>query len=158
LRVHVVGRGQRPVSQRVFDLLGAEDRWDVMNDEPYARFAAAVAEVKTALVDLLDKLMAGGARLAAYGAAAKGVTLTSYCGIGRQYIEYVVDRSPHKQGKHFPVDGLPIFAPSRLCEDLPDYALLLTWNFADEILEQQAPYRAAGGRFVIPIPHPRVVG
>jgi SAM-dependent methyltransferase len=158
LRVHVVARGQRPVSQRVFELLAAEDGWDVMNDAPYARFAAAVAEVKGELVDLLDQLKAGGARLAAYGAAAKGVTLTSYCGIGRRYIEYVVDRSPHKQGKQFPVDGLPIFAPSRLCEDLPDYALLLTWNFADEILEEQVPYRAAGGRFVIPIPRPRVAG
>ena len=120
-------------------------------------FATGVAELRTALRGLLDDLKSGGSRIAAYGAAAKGVTLTSYCGIGNGYLDYVVDRSPHKQGKRFPVDGLPIFDPARLREDQPEYALLLTWNFAEEILRQQAEYRQHGGKFIVPVPQPVIV-
>src|SRR5207244_8344388 len=139
-------RSSRSMSGRVEQLLSAEEAWGVLDDAPYTAFAAEVANLKIKLRSMLDELKPGGERIAAYGAAAKGVTLTSYCGIGKQYVEYVVDRSPHKQGKRFPVDGLPIFDPSRLCEDQPDYALLLTWNFAEEILRQQAEYRRRGGK------------
>jgi SAM-dependent methyltransferase len=157
LRVSVAPNGRRPANPRVHELVAAEAAWGVMDDPPYEAFARSVAELKTSLVELLDGLKAGGARLAAYGAAAKGVTLTSYCGIGRNYLEYVVDRSPHKQGQRFPVDALPICDPARLAQDRPDYALLLTWNFADEILRQQADYRHEGGKFIVPVPRPRIV-
>ena len=80
----------------------------------------------------------------------------NYFGIGRDYLDYVVDRSPHKQGRYMPGVHLPIHAPSRLLEDRPDCVLLLTWNFADEILEQQAEFRQGGGRFIIPVPAVRV--
>jgi SAM-dependent methyltransferase len=157
LRVSVSPRGARPTSERVRDLTRSEVAWRLGEDEPYAAFATKVAELKTALRGVLDKLKGSGARIAAYGAAAKGVTLTSYCGIGEQYLEYIVDRSPHKQGKRFPVDALPVFDPARLCEDQPDYALLLTWNFAEEILAQQAEYRQRGGKFIVPVPRPAIV-
>jgi hypothetical protein len=156
LRVSVSTRGARASNGRVRELLKAEEAWGVLADEPYAAFATEVAELKTALRGVLDELKQAGSRIAAYGAAAKGVTLTSYCGIGIQYLEYVVDRSPHKQGKRFPVGGLPIADPSRLCEDRPDYALLLTWNFAEEILRQQAEYRQRGGKFIVPVPKPTI--
>jgi SAM-dependent methyltransferase len=157
LRVSLAPRGQRAPHARVAGLLAEEQAWGVLGDEPYARFATAVVELKQRLIGLLERLKADGARIAAYGAAAKGVTLTSYCGVGRQYLDYVVDRSVHKHGKRFPVDGLPIYPAEHLAADRPDYALLLTWNFAAEILQQQASYRAAGGRFIVPVPEPRVV-
>ena len=156
LRVSVSPRGQRQPADSVAELLKDEQDWRVLDDEPYCRFTSAISELKTSLIELLDTLKAGGARMAAYGAAAKGVTLTSYCGIGKQYLEYVVDRSPHKLGKRFPIDALPIYDTSKLGQDRPDYALLLTWNFADEILRQQADFRRNGGRFIVPIPRPAI--
>ena len=84
-------------------------------------------------------------------------TLLNYCGIGRELLDFVVDRSPHKQGRFMPGVRLPIAPPERLLEDRPDYVLLLTWNFADEILAQQAEFRAGGGRFIVPVPDIRVV-
>ena len=106
---------------------------------------------------MLHSLKARGQRIAAYGAAAKGSTLLNYAGIGPDLIDFVVDRNVHKQGQHMPGVHIPISAPERLLEDAPDFTLLLTWNFRDEILRQQAEYRDRGGRFIVPIPRPEVV-
>ena len=93
-----------------------------------------------------------GAPSSAYGAAAKGVTLLNYCGVGPDLVEYVVDRSPHKQGLFLPGVRLPIRAPERVAETKPDYLLILAWNLKDEIVEQMAHVREWGCRFVTPIP------
>jgi hypothetical protein len=98
-----------------------------------------------------------GARVAAYGAAAKGSTLLNYLGIGPETLDFVVDRSTYKQGRYMPGVHLPIYAPEKLLEERPDYVLLLTWNFADEIMGQQDMYRRTGGKFIVPIPEPHVV-
>jgi SAM-dependent methyltransferase len=151
-----IGRSGAEVKPSVTGLLAQERAWGVGDVATYASFGSRVERLKVSLRDTLLQLKARGDRLAAYGAAAKGSTLLNYVGIGKETLDFVVDRSPHKQGRFMPGVHLPIYAPSRLLEDMPDEVLLLTWNFADEILEQQRLYRELGGRFIIPLPEVKV--
>lgn len=138
-------------------LLDEEAAWGVADFDFYAGFAAKVESLRESLVALLHELKASGRTIAAYGASAKGSTLLNAFGIGRDVIEFVVDRSTVKQGRFTPGTHMPILAPDMLVQRRPDYLLLLAWNFADEILAQKAAYREAGGRFIIPIPEVRIV-
>ena len=146
----------REVSPRVVGLLADETGWGVRTIQPYEAFARRVHHIKTVLRTLLGELKAAGKRIAAYGASAKGSTLLNYCGIGAETLDFVVDRSTVKQGKFTPGTQLRIYSPDKLLEVQPDFTLLLTWNFADEIMRQQIEYRQRGGRFIVPIPTPRV--
>jgi hypothetical protein len=123
----------------------------------YRDFSRRVDTLKDDLSALLRRLKAEGATIAAYGAAAKGATLINTVGIGPDLLDFVVDRNVHKQGKYMPGQRLPIRPTEALLEAQPDYVLLLAWNFADEILRQEAEYHARGGRFIIPVPTPRIV-
>jgi hypothetical protein len=116
-----------------------------------------VRELEGELVGLLGGLRSHGARIAAYGAAAKGSTLLNVFGIGRETIEFVVDRSVQKQGNFMPGVKIPIVPPERLVDVMPDYVLLLAWNLADEVIAQQDEYRSKGGRFIVPLPVPEVL-
>ncbi len=120
----------------------------------FEHFSERVAKLKAELLSLLRGLKTTGKRIAAYGASAKGMTLLNCLGIGSDLIDFVVDRSPAKQGLFTPGTNLPIFGPEKLLESMPDYALLLAWNIADEVLAQQEAYRRRGGRFIIPLPVP----
>jgi SAM-dependent methyltransferase len=156
LRLFVAGAGaaRQPA---VDELLAEEARLGMLAFAYYGDFADRVATLGRELTALLQRLKAEGHRLAAYGASAKGSTLLNVFGIGRDLLDFVVDRSTVKQGLFTPGTHLPILPPVALLERRPDLVLLLTWNFADEILAQQASYRAIGGRFIIPVPTPRVV-
>ena len=155
LRFHATKRGAP--RERVEELLREEEAAGVASPGFYEAFGERVARLRRDLVALLRELRGGGARIAAYGAAAKGSTLLNYAGIDTELVDYVVDRNVHKHGLLMPGVGIPISPPERLLEDRPDYVLLLAWNFKDEILEQQSDYRAAGGRFVVPVPAPEIV-
>lgn len=120
--------------------------------EPYAAFQARVAPIRTGLRTFLDEAAARGQHVVAYGAAAKGNTLLNFCGIGTDRIDYVVDRSPAKQGHFLPGSHLPIHAPDRIAETRPDYVLILPWNLRDEVMATMAHIRGWGGRFVIAVP------
>ena len=160
LRLSAAPAGSRRISPEIAELLAEEQAKGVASRTYYEDFATQVFQLRDELLQLLRDLRAQGARIAAYGASAKGSTLLNFYGIGRDgfnCIDFVADRSTAKQGRLTPGSHLPIVAPEELLGQRPDYALLLTWNFADEILDQQQAYRAAGGKFIVPLPEVRVV-
>jgi SAM-dependent methyltransferase len=152
LRIFVQHPNTRAVSERVAALRDRELAAGLGGTEAYDRFAAQVEQVKLGLLEFVLRAKREGRTIAAYGAAAKGNTLLCYCGIGRDLIDYVVDRSPHKQGLHLPGTHIPIRAPEEVARTRPDYLLILPWNLSGEIMEQMAHVREFGCRFVTPIP------
>lgn len=157
LRLFVQHAGVAQPTDAVERLLEEEAAWGVRDVTRYRGFADDVARLRADLTSLLRDLRSGGARIAAYGAAAKGTTLLNHFGIGTESVDFVADRSTEKQGLLVPGVRLPIVPPEELLRRAPSHCLLLTWNFADEILAQQAEYRAAGGKFIVPVPSVRIV-
>jgi SAM-dependent methyltransferase len=147
------GAAVRPT---VAAMLAEEQALGLTRREYYRDFAARVLGLRDELLSQLGRLKRGGARIGAYGAAAKGVILLNYANIGTELVDFVVDRSPHKQGRHLPGVRIPVVAPPVLLESQPDYALMLAWNFEAEIRAQQAEYLRRGGRFIIPLPKVRI--
>ncbi|MDD5177603.1 MAG: class I SAM-dependent methyltransferase [Sterolibacterium sp.] len=145
------------VTSRVAELLAKEMAAGLARIETYAGFAEPVRETKRQLLEFLIAAKRAGKTVVAYGAAAKGNTLLNYCGIRSDFIDYVVDRSPHKQGLFMPGSQLPILPPERVRATRPDYLLILPWNLRKEIVQQMAHVREWGGRFVLPIPRVEVL-
>ena len=157
LRLYAARAGAHPIEASVGKFLDAEKQQGVPSSAYYKSFSAHVQDLKKSLVDLITKLRQENKSIAAYGAAAKGSTLINFFGLGKESLEFVTDRSTYKQGRLMPGMHIPIVPPETLLQKRPDYTLLLTWNFADEILAQQKAYRDAGGKFIIPIPRVTVV-
>jgi SAM-dependent methyltransferase len=137
---------------RVLELRAVEREAGLGEIETYSRFEERVRATKRDLLEFLIAAKRAGRSVVAYGAAAKGNTLLNYCGIRSDFIDYVVDRNPHKQGLFLPGTHLPVLHPDRVAETEPDYLLILPWNIRDEIVEQMAHVREFGCRFVTPIP------
>ncbi len=145
------------VQSSVQDLLAHEKERHLERFEPYAEFGSRVATLREDLMEVLRKLKSEGKRIAGYGAPAKGNTLLNYCKIGTDILDYIVDKSPLKQNLFTPGMHIPVYGVEKLLQDRPDFVLILAWNFAEEIMRQQRAYSEQGGKFILPIPAPRIV-
>jgi 2-polyprenyl-3-methyl-5-hydroxy-6-metoxy-1,4-benzoquinol methylase len=142
----------KPTKATVDALLKEETAAGLKTLDRYRRFAEQVVEIKCQVLDFFVDARRAGKKIAAYGAPAKGNTLLNYCGIGKELLDYTVDRSPHKQGLYLPGTHIPILSPDAIRESKPDYLFILPWNLRTEIVEQMAEIRSWGGKFVVPIP------
>lgn len=156
LRVHACHAATRPVQASVPALLALEQAKGATTMATYEAFAQRAHGLKAALTKMVRDLRGQGGRVAAYGASAKGSTLLNFCGLDSADLDFVVDRSTYKQGRLTPGTHIPILPTEELAARQPAHTLLLTWNFAEEIMAQQAGYRQAGGRFIVPIPEVRL--
>ncbi len=156
-RVYVGRNGRRPVSPVVDELLRGEEEMRLYSPDVLGKFAAEVRRNRQELVWLLQSLKHEGKSIVGVSAPAKGMTLLNYCGIGTGLLDFVTEKSTLKIGRFTPGTHLPVVPDSQLTKNQPDYALLLAWNFADEIMRNLSDYKKRGGRFIIPIPTPKVL-
>ena len=157
-RVLIARKGQWPVSAAVGSLIRQEVEEGIYTHEVLEKFAGAVRKNKTDLVWLLHSLKHQGKRIVGVSAPAKGMTLLNYCNIDGGLLDFVTEKSKLKVGRFTPGAHIPVLPDSELLAQQPDYALLLAWNFADEIMRNLDEFRRRGGKFIIPIPMPRIVG
>ena len=159
LRIYVrhAENSTKPVAVAVHDLREQERRAGLDGVGAYADFAEAVKETKRSLLDFLITAKRAGKSVVGYGAPAKGNTLLNYCGIRGDFLDYTVDRSPHKQGRFLPGTHIPVHHPDKIRETRPDYVLILPWNLKEEVMAQMADIRQWGGKFVVPIPRVEVL-
>jgi len=142
----------KPVTSRVKDMRAMEQAAGLLHLESYCSFAEGVKRTKRELLQRLIEIKGAQKSIVAYGAPGKGNTLLNYCAIGRDFLDYAVDRNPYKQGRYTPGMHIPIYSPSRIGETRPDYLLILPWNLKDEIMGQMGEIREWGGKFIVPIP------
>jgi hypothetical protein len=142
---------------RVKAMLAVEEQAGMNHLEHYSNFEERVKETKRQILDFLIRAKREGKLVAGYGAAGKTNTLLNYCGIRSDFIDYVVDRNPYKQGRFLPGTHIPIHAPERIRETKPDYLFLGPWNLVKEIVEQTAYIREWGGQWIVPIPDVRIL-
>ena len=157
LRVFAGKNGSGSISRRVQELAREERELGLDSLEYYSTFSQRVDDARLGISTYLRSLRADGARLAGYGAAAKGTMLLNSLSLDANAVEYVVDSTPYKQGRLIPGVRIPIEPPDHLAEDPTDYVVLLAWNFAREIVDREASYVKRGGRFIVPLPSPYVV-
>ncbi len=157
VRMYAGPRARHPGHASAVEALAAAERADGLTTLPrFRQFATDVSRQREALRALLTRLKAEGRTVAGYGAPAKGNTQLNYCGITTDLMAWTVDKSPHKVGRYIPGTHQPILPATELLARQPDYTLILAWNFAEEIMRQQAEYRARGGKFILPLPTPVV--
>jgi hypothetical protein len=157
-RVYVGRKGQWPASEQVPRLIAEEERLGIYSREVLDRFATRVRQNKKDLMWLLHSLKHEGKRIVGVSAPAKGMTLLNYCRVDTDILDYVTEKAKLKIGRYTAGTHIPVVPDSKLLTEQPDYALLLAWNFADEIMRNLDEYRRRGGKFIIPIPTPRIVG
>ena len=155
---HLRHRSSRAaIHESVGKALEVESRMQLAEPGTWRKFTERVDHVRTELPALVRRLKSQGKRIIGYGASAKGNTLLNTCGLGTKELDYIIDNTPFKQNKVAPGSWLPIRPPETLLKEQPDFALLLAWNFAPEIVGRETEYQKRGGRFIVPIPEPKIV-
>lgn len=159
IRIYVKRKSSTKISilDSVRELLDLEKKSNLHSLETYQKFANEVERLREKLVSLLKKLKVNGKTIVGYGAPAKGNVLLNYCKIGPDILDFIIDKNPLKQGLYTPGTHIPIVPVEKFMEFNPDYTLALAWNFIDEILKNEEEYRKMGGKFIIPIPEPKIV-
>jgi hypothetical protein len=158
LRVHLAHVGSARETRSSVDALLARERAEKLDDvATYAAFKAKVERTKRGLLRFLIEAKETGRTICAYGAPGKGNTLLNYCGIGRDFLDFAVDRNPYKHGRFTPGMRIPIRPVEALDEARPDYVLILPWNLTDEIVGQMRRIADWGGKFIVPIPEVRII-
>jgi hypothetical protein len=147
----------RPVTDRVRELRSREETAGLRSIDYYRSFAERVKETKRSLLEFFIQAKREGKSIVGYGAPGKGNTLLNYCGVRNDFIDYVVDRNPHKQGRFLPGTHIPILHPDRIRETRPNYVMIMPWNLKAEIMQQMSFIKEWDGRFVIAIPELTVV-
>ena len=157
LRYYIGRKNTRQITQNVSNYLELEEKNKIYSKEKLLDFSKSVKHHKKTLLQLLYQLKKDGKRIVAISAPAKGNTLLNYCKIDSDILDYVTERNPLKIDKFTPGMHIPVFSDEKLLEDQPDYALILAWNFADEIIQNNSQYKKNGGKFIIPIPDPKII-
>ena len=142
---------------RIDEFLRLEKKQRLKDIRTYLKFQKEVENNRLKLLDLLTRLKAKNKKIAGYGAPAKGNTLLNYFGIGTEFLDYIVDDSPWKQGLYSPGKRIPVVPSKTLYEEKPDYLLILAWNFADSIINIHRKFKELGGKFIIPVPTPKII-
>jgi C-methyltransferase C-terminal domain/Putative zinc binding domain/Methyltransferase domain len=156
IRIFISNKGNYPIHSSVDNIINLEKKEKLRDKNTLLAFATKVIENKAALNQLIQKLKSKGNRVVAVSAPAKGMTLLNYCKLDNQTLDYVTEKSKLKIGLYTPGSHIPVVPDSQLLEDMPDYALLLAWNFAKEIMSNNKEYIKRGGKFIIPIPKPEI--
>ena len=157
IRVFICKKGQRQISENVRNLLDLEQEKKIYEKETLDNFAKKVKQHKKDFVDLLRNLKKDGKKIVGISAPAKGNTLLNYCKIGPELVDYMVEKATIKHGHYTPGMHIPILSEDKLLEDNPDYGVIFAWNFADEIIKNNSEFTKRGGKFIIPIPQPKIV-
>ena len=157
VRLFIGREGIRNISENIEKFLKLEEEKQIYNNERLKKFSNDVKAQKRELNILLWKLKSEGKKIVGISAPAKGNALTNYCKIGTDLLDYITEKNPLKIGKYTPGMHIPISSDDKLLEDKPDYGLILAWNFAEEIIKNNEQFRKNGGKFIIPIPHPKIV-
>jgi 2-polyprenyl-3-methyl-5-hydroxy-6-metoxy-1,4-benzoquinol methylase len=158
LFVRRIGTSASPVAPIVDQMLANEERERIYELDTLRKFAQNVASNREALRALLISLKQSGSKIVAVSAPAKGMTLLNYCSLGPDFLEFVTEKSRLKIGRYTPGMNIEVVPDDMLLTHQPDYALLLAWNFAEEIMNNLKEFSDRGGKFIIPIPTPRIVG
>lgn len=158
LRVFIEKRGaSHAVSPRVQSFMRAEKKFKLLREKTYHTYALRIQKIRAKLTSLLTGLKERGKTIAGYGAPAKGNTLLNFFSIGRDLLSYIIDDSKLKQGMFTPGKRIPVISSEVLRKNPPDYLLIIAWNFADSIIEKNESFIKNGGKFIIPVPYPRIV-
>lgn len=158
MRYVLAHKGAYPIKKSVLQIIEKEKVQGLDGLSTFTAFRANVEQSRANLVKLLKELKAQGKKVAGYGATSKSTTILNYCGIGPDLIEYISDTTPIKQGKFTPGMHIPVVPYQVFKDNPPDYAVLFAWNHAEEIMEKESEFMAAGGRWIVHVPNVRVLG